>query len=97
MSIVGFASTALKYPWVSMLENVRIWRNIAPPMQLKPAAWKMRLILRLKVELSVIGGRKLIRGLMLNLYELQVLFPVNLVLFSVLFWVLSPKKRIMYT
>ncbi len=34
--MMGFVSTALKYPCPSMLENTRIWRNIAPPMQLKP-------------------------------------------------------------
>jgi hypothetical protein len=41
-SIVGFGSTALKYPWVSMLEKVKIWRKIAPPMQLNPKPWKTR-------------------------------------------------------
>ena len=76
-SIAGFASIALKYPWVSMLENVKIWRNIAPPMQLRPKPWKTRWILRLKVDSSVIGGPKIIRGLMLNLYESQVLISAN--------------------
>jgi len=76
-SIAGFASTALKYPWVSMLEKVKIWRNIAPPIQLKPNPWKSRRILRLKVDSSVIGGPKIIRGLMLNLYEPEIIISAN--------------------
>ena len=54
-STAGFDSTALKYPCWSMLENARIWRNIAPPMQLKPKPWKTTRILRLKVELDLIS------------------------------------------
>jgi hypothetical protein len=53
-SIIGFASTALKYPWYSMLENVRIWRNIAPPVQLKPNPWKIMRVLRLKANSGII-------------------------------------------
>lgn len=43
--ITGFASIALKYPWRRMFEKTRIWRNIAPPKQLKPKLWIIRLIL----------------------------------------------------
>ena len=32
-----------------MLEKAKIWRNIAPPIQLSPSPWKTRRIFRLKV------------------------------------------------
>jgi hypothetical protein len=44
-----------------MLENATIWRNIAPPMQLKPKPWKRMWILRLKVESGVISVPDTIR------------------------------------
>ena len=43
--IVGFVSTALKYPCMRIFEKTRIWRNIAPPKQLKPILWITRMIL----------------------------------------------------
>jgi hypothetical protein len=42
--IVGFVSTALKYPCCKMLEKTRIWMKMAPPKQLKPRLWITRLI-----------------------------------------------------
>jgi len=38
-----------------MLENIKIWRKIAPPVQLKPMLWKATRIFRSKVELDVIN------------------------------------------
>jgi hypothetical protein len=60
-SIAGFTSTALKYPWRSMLENAKICRKIAPPIQLKPVQWKTMRILRLNVVLDVISVLATIR------------------------------------
>ena len=76
-SIVGFASTAQKYPWVRMLENIKICRNIAPPMQLKPKPWKARCILRLKVESSAISVPYTIRFLAHIFYESRVMISAN--------------------
>lgn len=53
--IVGFASIALKYPWMRMSEKTRIWRKIAPPKQLKPRLWIIRLILWFSFGSMVIG------------------------------------------
>jgi hypothetical protein len=76
-SIAGFFSTALKYPWLSMLENATIWRNIAPPMQLKPKPWKTTWILRLKVASGVISVLDTVGFLRLMLYESRVIISAN--------------------
>jgi len=58
-----------------MLENAKIWRNIAPPMQLKPNPWKTTLILRLKPEYEVIIF--LLQFVRLILYEFIVIISVT--------------------
>ena len=60
-----------------MLENAKIWRNIAPPIQLKPKLWKTTWILRLKVALAVISVPDAIHFLRLMLYESIVIISVN--------------------
>jgi hypothetical protein len=37
--MVGLFSTALKYPCCSMSAKTSVWRNMAPPKQLKPSVW----------------------------------------------------------
>ena len=60
-----------------MLENAKIWRNIAPPMQLKPNPWKTTLTLRLKVASDVIVFLLKFVFLRLILYEFVVLISAN--------------------
>ena len=56
--MAGFCSIAIKYPWWRMSANTRIWRNMAPPKQLKPKLWKTKRILRLNAGVRVIGNRE---------------------------------------
>jgi hypothetical protein len=45
--MAGLLSIAIKYPCCSMSVKTRVWRNIAPPKQLKPKMWKSVCILLL--------------------------------------------------
>jgi len=36
VKMAGLFSTAMKYPCCSMSVKTRIWRNMAPPRELKP-------------------------------------------------------------
>ena len=76
--IVGFASTALKYPCMRISEKTRIWRKIAPPKQLKPKLWITRLILWLSFVSIVIGSSRSKYGLLgLKIYENLNRIPNN--------------------
>jgi hypothetical protein len=57
-SMAGFCSTAMKYPCWSMSVNTRAWRNMAPPIQLKPNVWNRARALRLKVGVAFIINRE---------------------------------------
>ena len=60
-----------------MLENAKICRKIAPPMQLKPMQWKTTWILLLKLVSGVIIVPVAIGFFEFMLYEFIVIISAN--------------------